>query len=240
MDPNRRFSEREVALVLRKATEIEETEGPSGGGLSLRELEQIAGEVGISPAMIQRAVAEVDAKKRSNNPLSRTSLSQEAIRAIGGELSAEGVAALVDAVERRSDQVGEVTQALGTTRWTARDRFSTTQVAITPSKDGTTVRVVERATARLRRVVHAVPAAFGVMAGSIVLRSPDPAGAMPLVALLGTAGLGLLAGRLFWTIRSASRAKRVEKLAEDLAREGGNLARLTAGGGAGDGDAGRG
>ena len=52
MDANRRFSEKEVAVVLRKATEMEEQPGPSGAGLSLQELEQIAGEVGISPAVI--------------------------------------------------------------------------------------------------------------------------------------------------------------------------------------------
>ncbi|HSG07311.1 MAG TPA: hypothetical protein VLA36_03070 [Longimicrobiales bacterium] len=112
MDSNRRFSEREVALVLRKATE----------------LEQIASEVGISPALIQRAVAEIDRKARSN-PLAGAPLSSESIRAVTGELGAEGVAALVAAVERNSDLVGEVTEAVGTTRWTARGRFGWTRFA---------------------------------------------------------------------------------------------------------------
>jgi hypothetical protein len=55
-DRSRRFTDREVALVLKKASELEEVEGTgSGGGLTLDDLEQIASEVGISPALIKKA-----------------------------------------------------------------------------------------------------------------------------------------------------------------------------------------
>lgn len=229
MDGNRRFSEREVALVLRKATEMEEVEGPSGSGLSLEELEQIAGEVGISPAIIRRAVAELD-RKGPRNPLMGAPLSHEAIRAVAGELGPEGTAALIAVVERGSDQVGEVTEALGTTRWTARDRFGTTQVAITSAKGGTTVRVVERASARLKRILHAVPAAWGVMLGIGVAGATAPEDSVVLAALLGGGAVGAAVGRFIWQRVSAARTARVERLAAELALEAANASRPGEGG----------
>jgi len=224
LDANRRFSEREVALVLRKATEMEEQEGPTGSGLSLRELEQIAGEVGISPAIIQRAVAELD-RKGERSPVAGAPLSHEAIRAVAGELDPEGVAALLEAVERRSDLVGEVTQALGTTRWTARDRFRTSQVAVTSAKGGTTVRVVERASARLKRIFHILPAAWGAMLGVGVVGAMDPGAPLLLATILGSAAVGGVIGRFAWGRVSAARAARVERLAAELALEAGEAAR---------------
>jgi len=49
-DGSRRFTDREVATLLRKASEIEESEGsPGSGGLSMDDLQEIAREVGIAP-----------------------------------------------------------------------------------------------------------------------------------------------------------------------------------------------
>lgn len=63
MDPTRRFTDREVAIVLRKASEIDEGEGAdagSGAGLSLEDLKEIAREVGISAQAIDRAARKVE------------------------------------------------------------------------------------------------------------------------------------------------------------------------------------
>ena len=233
MDANRRFSEREVALVLRKATEMEEHQGTSGSGLSLEELEQIAGEVGISPALIRRAVAELDTKRARSNPLMGAPLSHEAIRAVAGELGPEETAALIAVVERNSDQLGVVTEALGSTRWTARDRFRTTQVAITSAKGGTTVRVVERASARLKGMLHGIPAAWGAILSIAALGSAAPE-SLPFVFALGATLNGALAGglvgRFVWQRISAARAARVERLAAELALEAVNAARPPDGG----------
>jgi len=218
MDANRRFSEREVALVLRKASEMEEHVGPSGSGLSLKELEQIAREVGISSALIQRAVAQMDAAG-ARAPLVGAPVSHEAIRVVKGELTPAALAALVDLVERRSDQVGEVTEALGTTRWTARDRFRTTQVAITSAKGGTTMRVVERAADRLKRVLHAIPATWGAGIGLGIVGNMDPGAPLIIATIMGGGAVGGLLGRLVWGRLSAARAARVESLAAELAQE---------------------
>lgn len=232
MEPDRRFSEREVALVLRKATEMEGQEGPSGSGLTFRELEQIAGEVGIAPELIRRAVADLDRTSR-RSPLGGVPPVHESIRAVAGELGPEGVAALVAAAERRIELVGEVTEALGTTRWTARDRFRTTQVAISSARGETTVRVVERASARLKRVLHAMPTLTGAALATAVFSSADIGalgGAGPVGLAVVGAAAGAVVGRLLWGRAAAARAARVERLAAELAREAEGSSRPRGGG----------
>ncbi len=61
-DSPRLYGDREVGLILKRATELQDTAPePSGTGLSLKELEEIALEAGIDPAHLRRAAAEVEA-----------------------------------------------------------------------------------------------------------------------------------------------------------------------------------
>jgi len=62
-DKKRRYDDEQVGLILRRATELATTgatESDTSEGLSLVELEQIALEAGIDPALIRRAAQEVD------------------------------------------------------------------------------------------------------------------------------------------------------------------------------------
>src|SRR5215217_4781652 len=59
----RRFSEEEVAEILKTAAEVEHSENtqlPSRSGLTLSELNEIGREVGISPEAVQQAVRRLD------------------------------------------------------------------------------------------------------------------------------------------------------------------------------------
>ena len=217
-DGSRRFTDREVALVLRKASELEERAGAGGGtGLSMQELEQIATEVGISPTLIRKAVQDMDARGERSF-LAGGPLAHQSIRGVPGELDQQGVARLVEIVEGTSDHVGVVTEALGGTQWTASDRFRTTQVTITPSDGETRVRVVERATARLRVVAHLVPAWAGFAVVTASVGALDLSSQMIAAAM----GVGLAAGgtvgRLIWSHLSRKSSERVDRLASDLSR----------------------
>lgn len=62
-DANTRYDDKQVGLILKRATELATDSSPDsspGDGLSLAELEQIAVEAGIDPALIRRAAQEVD------------------------------------------------------------------------------------------------------------------------------------------------------------------------------------
>lgn len=70
----RRFNEAEVAAIFKQATEAQQTGGrhlPSGEGLTLTELQDIAREVGISSDLIQNAAKVID---RAGVPTARTYL----------------------------------------------------------------------------------------------------------------------------------------------------------------------
>lgn len=57
---HKRYSDKQVALILQRATEITAKEAPTSG-FSLDDLERIAVEAGLDPAAVRRAAAEVDA-----------------------------------------------------------------------------------------------------------------------------------------------------------------------------------
>ena len=218
-DKSRRFTDREVALVLRKASELEESVGTGeGGGLSLADLEQIATEVGISREVLDRAVAALDSKT-GGNPFARGQLVQQVIRAVEGELSEKAVSELIQHVDGASDQVGVVSEALGSIQWTARDRFRTTQVSISPSEGETRIRVIERATARLRTFVSAAPTMMGSALAVVSIGGLDPSSGMAaLVAAVGAVA-GAVVGRVLWRQVSSGSEARVKQLAADLARQ---------------------
>lgn len=217
-DGSRRFTDREVALVLRKASELEESTGSGGGtGLSLAELEQIAVEVGISPTLIQKAVAELDTKG-TGSFLSGGPRVHQVIRAVEGEVDAETMARLMEHVDGSSDRVGVVSQAVGMTQWTARDRFRTTQVSITPNKGETRVRVVERASSRLWRISHIVPTMSGAALVLGTVGSLDPGSGMVTAAAAAGAAVGAAVGRVIWRQLSSASKARVDKLAGELSQ----------------------
>ena len=222
----RRFTDKEVALVLRRAAEAEERAGQgAGGGLSLEDLQEIAREVGIAPAAIAEAVAGMERRPERARLLGGAPSVRRAVHAVQGELNREAIGRLVQLVDERTDSAGGVSEALGSVRWTGADRFHSTQVVITPANGETTIQVVEKAAPRVRRILHLVPAAWGSILASAVAGTVEPgtAGAMALLAL--GAGLGALAGRAVFSWASLRSGSRVERLAADLSREAHQAAR---------------
>jgi len=225
-ESTRRFTDREVALVLRAATEIDETEGSGtgGGGLSIDDLREIGREVGISATAIERAVARLDRGARPGAAWAGAPLVRKAVRAVPGELGENALAHLVRLVDETTDATGAISEALGSVRWTSSDRFRSTLVSFTPERGETTVRVVEKSVPRLRRIFHLLPAAWGVMLASATFASLGlgPGGSVALAA--GGLIAGGAAGRFAWGRLSGASARRVERLADkltDAARDAG-------------------
>ena len=220
-DGSRRFTDREVALVLKKASEIEEGVGSGvSGALSLEDLKEIAKEVGISPEAISKAVAGLDRRREVGPAVWGAPTVRRAAHAVPGELNEEAIGRLIQLVDDRTDTAGAVSEALGSVRWTSSDRFRSTRVSITPESGETTIEVEEKASPRLRRVFQLMPAAWAVMIASPVIAAMDPS-AVGLVAGIGlSVGAGVALGRAAWSSVSARSGRRVERLAQRLAREG--------------------
>jgi len=228
-DGSRRFTDREVALVLKKASEIEEGTGSGvSGGLSLDDLKDIAREVGISPAAIAQAVAGIDRgqSKVTTSVLSGAPAGHKAVHAVQGELNEAALNRLIHIVDERMESAGAISEALGSIRWTSSDRFSSTQVAITPQNGETSIQVTEKVLPRWKRVFHLLPAAWGtIIAAGVSASASGSESTITLIALAIGAGLGLGAGRAAWSLLAQRSERRVARLAADLSREAYNASK---------------
>ena len=68
MSKERRYNEKEIAAIFEQAAkdfDVAQQKVQSGEGLTLKEIEGIAKEVGISPEFVQRAASKVELKQRS-------------------------------------------------------------------------------------------------------------------------------------------------------------------------------
>ncbi len=206
-------------MVLRKASEIEESEGSSGsGGLTMEDLQEIAGEVGIAPEAIAKAVDRLDTVRERTPLLGGAPSAHKAVHAVRGELNEKALGQLIRLVDDETDSAGAISEALGSVRWTTGDRFHSMQVSLTPENGETVIQVVEKTRPRLRRVTQLVPAAWAtVLAGGVIIPW-DVSAAGGILAFIAAAAAGGAVGRFVWNRISARSRARVERLAAALSR----------------------
>ena len=219
--PTRRFTDREIAAVLRHAADLDERSGTSeGGGLSLEELREIAAEVGISATAIDRAVAALDRPASVGSWLGGAPAVRRAVRALPNELGKEQIARLVEVVDEQHDSAGAVSEALGSVRWTVSDRMHSSMVSIRPEKGETAIKVVEKINPRLRAVAHFMPAAWALMFAAPMVGAIQAGPGATAGLLVGSLAAGFGAGRIAWNVFSGKSRRRVERMADSLVDEG--------------------
>lgn len=134
----RRFSDEEVALILREASEVRDGGRRGEDGLSLTQLKEIAAEVGLDPAQVEAAAHRlVHHRAGARVPFFGTPVTPEFEREIPGELSAEDVAELVTTIRKVLGRRGVTSTELGTFEWKASDPMGGRYVSVR-AKDGTT------------------------------------------------------------------------------------------------------
>ena len=151
--PSRRFSEKEVAHIIKRASELQQEEAPaeSSAGMSLAELEQVAREAGLDPALVRRAATDLDTRVTDRTPSrfigAPTTLRLE--RTIEGEVPVDEYEPIVLEIQRVLGGVGTGSTLGRSLQWTMRgvDRrrvsTRTVQVTITPRNGRTTIRIEE-------------------------------------------------------------------------------------------------
>ena len=226
-ESNRRYTDQEVALVLKRAAELEESgrNGPAGGrGLTLSELRDVAREVGFSPDIVNQAVAELQTtgQFREWSPLGRPA-TNKLVRAVPRRLTEQELPRLIQIIEERVAIPGNVTEALGTVRWTTVasghkiDRM--TQVTITPADDETQIQVTQRYPPAIRLVLQGIPGVWGAVLGAAGAAALGLVG-IPGAGLVGAATLaGAAVGRGIWHLMSRGSERRVHELASQLVEE---------------------
>ena len=221
----RRFTDREIGLILKRAVELEESSPsagiPSARGLTLLELQEIAKDAGIDPGMVGRAVVELDGKRSLEAPsIWGPSAVRREVRTVPGELSREAVGELVRVADQQVEAQGTVVEALGGVRWTGNGRFLNTQISVEPSGEDTLLRVEERFSEMVRGPLHGIPTSWGLILGlGVGLEVLQLA--LPLLILfcgiMAMVGWGV--GDLVWRAVSAGSRSRVRALTDQLATE---------------------
>jgi hypothetical protein len=166
----RRFSDREVRLILKEAAELQEREtGDRIGrdGMTLAELEQVAADVGLDPALVRRAAARVDTGVHDIPTFAAAPMRVILEREVEGELPESSHEEIVDTVRRVTGQLGAVSIIGKTITWGLREGGEAWQVVIA-ARNGRTIVRVENNLAELASVVQGVSLAasiLGVMVG---------------------------------------------------------------------------
>jgi hypothetical protein len=141
----RRFDDREVALILKTAAELQVADGGGSaarGGLSLAELEQIAGEAGIDPALVRRAAQRVTARPvAANNPWLGGPTTIVVERVVEGTLADDGNEAVLAAIRETSGELGEVSTIGRLFGWRGRVDGAKAEVSVSAAEHRPTVRV---------------------------------------------------------------------------------------------------
>ena len=154
--PNRerQYSEEEVALIIKRAAELqqtEQTEQEPSTALSLTEVEQIAKEAGIDPRLIRRAALGLDQPAQSNRPSPWLGAPTRLVfeRVVEGEVPTEEFEGIVAEVRRTLGQNG-IPSVLGRSlAWSAtiggrrRAQGRQVDVSVVPRGGVTTIRVEE-------------------------------------------------------------------------------------------------
>ncbi|HEX3158709.1 MAG TPA: hypothetical protein VHQ45_09335 [Gemmatimonadaceae bacterium] len=156
--PRRRYSDDEVALIIRRASELQQADAAArepGSGLSLTELEEVAREAGLDPALVRRAAADVESRQPAS-VASRflgapTRIQIE--RTVEGELPPVAFEMLVDEMRRTLGETGQTSVLGRTLAWNitpATHRHAQTRrvhVSVVSRAGLTTIRVEESLTA---------------------------------------------------------------------------------------------
>jgi len=172
----RRYSEKEAGLILRKAAEMQRAE-PSAAdpsGFSLAELEEVAREAGIDPAVVRSAAAELDvpAGESFSAALVGGPLTVRLETELPGEYPADRFDSLVPAIQNASTWQGHAGAVGKSLTWSARSESNTSslQVLVVASGGNTLIRVEERlgglATALFGGVIGGVGAGAGLGIGA--------------------------------------------------------------------------
>lgn len=215
-----RFSEKEVSVVLRRAAEIDAAGSVGPSGMSRADIEAVAREAGIGVEAVNRALAELSADAEAEPKRLLAPTSHRISHQLPLELDRDQLNHMIRVVEDSARRPGQVTEALGTIRWTSQEtNQSVTQVSLTPSADGTHVSVHERVPDSIRLVSHLLPTLWGGMIGAAVSAAASgPLMALPIVVGAAAGGFGI--GRAFFSWLAKRREGRVKRLAQRLEEQG--------------------
>jgi hypothetical protein len=231
-DPSaRRFDDEEVSVILKRAAEMQEAQSGTSAGMTLADLEEVAREAGLDPALVRRAAADLELTGGRGVEPARagflgapTRLRYE--RVVDGELAADDYEAVVDEIRRTLDDMGLVstlgrTLAWRTTPGSGRRQARVREVSVTVVARGgkTGIRVEEAATSLAGGLFGGLMGGLGGGGGGIamgigvgVFHSPLAAAGLWAACIAGGYGLA----RTVFRAAIRERSRTLDGLADRL------------------------
>lgn len=215
-DDDRKYSDEQMALILRRVGDLQAQR--DDGRHSLAEIQEIARQVGLDPALVAHVAAGLP-RRAAVFPAPSSSLVQTVETVLPQRVTPEQMGRLVDAVRRASGAQGTSRQVFDTVewRWGSEHELVDLRVTITPAADRTNVRVQHDASgaAFLSTLVPVMGTAIGALTAFSTL--PAAAGAAVTAGIVGGVGAGVVAFRRYLARRGAAIVERVTEAVGDEA-----------------------
>lgn len=147
---SRIFKEKEVSEVLKRAARLQEREGAgesAGTGLTLAELKQIAGEVGIDPQYVQAALAQLEGDDEEEKTFSLLGgpFKFEMERTVTGEVTESEWERIVQEIRHTLGEVGKPGQLGSAYEWInySQQQGYASAITLSPKGGRTHIRVFQ-------------------------------------------------------------------------------------------------
>ncbi len=223
--PERRFTDEEVALILREVSEVQEggRRSGAGGGLTLTQLKEIASEVGFDPGQVEAAAARLDQYRApSGVPFLGTPVTPQFERELPGELTAEDFGELLTTIRMVLGRRGLTDVELDAFEWQARDFIGGRYVSVTPRHGKTRIRVF----GNFRDGAWSIFLAGGMLHTALfagVLSALGVVDFLGIGALPVAVLLSLLPARAIWRWKFGRESRALADVAEALEQKGREL-----------------
>jgi hypothetical protein len=217
MKPRRGYDDREVAIILEKAADLQQVAlVPAGARRSLDEIRTIAAEAGMDPAAVDAAAAGMVEPEIDRWPLIGRAPRMELTCSVAGVLDDEGRQQLLGALRRALDARGRATQTAGTLELRHLGLLGRELVVITARRGRTHIEV----RGRYRRGLVASFAGGGLAGGLASVGVLELLHVMPHLGDWGVPlvlGAAVAAGRAVWGWFSGTKERSLRRLAQKAA-----------------------
>ena len=220
-----RFSEQEMALILKRAAELQEGADGRGTPRSLDDITEIAAEVGIDATFVAEAVAEMRQPKVRVGWLGAPTRFHDE-RSVPGTLTPESIGELLDQTRSELGLHGEVRQAFDGIEWRARSVLGAAIVTVAPRGGKTRIAIT---TERLDQATLVVLGGIGIgtvcaLGGVAVARAVTDSALVASAIVAGAGFFGTVASaRAIWRGVAARWRKRSHEIVSALAERAAQL-----------------
>jgi hypothetical protein len=215
---DQRFTDQEMALILKRAAELQERSDGHGASRSLGEISEIAAEVGIDRKFVDEAVAEMKQPIVRTGWLGAPTRFQDE-RTIPGTATPDEIRLLLDRARADLGLHGEVKQVFDGIEWRARSPLGAAVLTIGPRGANTRIALTTERADQAGLVVVASCVVGGLCAlGGVVIAMNVADNALVASTIVAASGLfGTLASmRIMWRGIASHWRQRTRALVSDL------------------------